>query len=503
MYGLMKAHLCARHTEEAQQRRLHYCGTCKTMGRLYGQKARLLLNNDAIFLAELLTALSAQPQPTREWSAAYQSYNCFALPEDTAEMPLPTQIAAAVTLVMTEFKVVDRIADSAHGGWKVVGKLFSQSFVDAARQMAAWGFPVEELKCWGGRQEAREREAGEQVGAGSALELLAYVAEPTAVVTGLVFQHSAAAVSSDTQTQRTMYDLGFAFGELVYLLDALEDFSKDTQHGDFNALQTAFRIANGALPDGYRDVVVAQLYARRTHIEAALTALPLPEGQATRFIIRLRTNLAHRLDMPVLGEACVVHSPQARLSFAARWRSALSQAKMLAQRHREQHSVFSTARLALPFVFVTVLAVALVFPQQALAATSYRECRDIAFNLIFLTAAIKALTRAPLRLIPTLAPTGFPRGGVLHSDNDPSHRSSNPTHSTGGTPHSTTVVRRVRRRNPCDGCCIGCCDSCGDACCDIACWESCQCCGEGCCCTAESCDCAGGCCDCCSSCSSN
>lgn len=40
MFGLMK-----------RGPRLPYCGTCKTLGALYGQQARLLLNHNVAFLA--------------------------------------------------------------------------------------------------------------------------------------------------------------------------------------------------------------------------------------------------------------------------------------------------------------------------------------------------------------------------------------------------------------------------------------------------------------------
>lgn len=39
---------------------LHYCGACKTIGRQYGHKSRMLLNYDAVFLAELLTELGGE-----------------------------------------------------------------------------------------------------------------------------------------------------------------------------------------------------------------------------------------------------------------------------------------------------------------------------------------------------------------------------------------------------------------------------------------------------------
>src|SRR5438132_460279 len=81
-------------------RRVHYCGTCKTMGSLYGQRSRVLLNFDAVFLAELLTALSSGPGGSPEWSGAYRSYNCFSLPKTAEEMPPGMQVAAAATIVL-------------------------------------------------------------------------------------------------------------------------------------------------------------------------------------------------------------------------------------------------------------------------------------------------------------------------------------------------------------------------------------------------------------------
>ena len=60
MFGLMRAKKCGMSEAEKQFRRLNYCGTCKTIGSLYSQKSRFLLNHDTVFLAEFLTALSGE-----------------------------------------------------------------------------------------------------------------------------------------------------------------------------------------------------------------------------------------------------------------------------------------------------------------------------------------------------------------------------------------------------------------------------------------------------------
>ena len=119
MYGLMKARACALTAEERQPRRLHYCGTCQTLGRNYGAASRMLLNHDAVFLGELLTALSPDKP---EWTRAFQSYNCFSLPQ-AGETPLSLEFAAAANILLVEFKVADQINDSSKRRWRVARRL--------------------------------------------------------------------------------------------------------------------------------------------------------------------------------------------------------------------------------------------------------------------------------------------------------------------------------------------------------------------------------------------
>src|SRR5215831_150762 len=102
MFGLMKSRSCSLSPEQKLNRRLHYCGTCKTMGRLYGQRTRFLLNHDAVFLAELLSAISGADAEAAKWDGAYQSYNCLSLPAAHEAMPVPLQYAAAGALAIAD-----------------------------------------------------------------------------------------------------------------------------------------------------------------------------------------------------------------------------------------------------------------------------------------------------------------------------------------------------------------------------------------------------------------
>ena len=91
MFGLMK-----------RAERLPYCGSCKTIGAMYGQRARFLLNHDLVFLAELLMG-EADP----EWTPAHRSFNCLSMPKDH---PAALRYAATVAVVLAHFQIEDQIA---------------------------------------------------------------------------------------------------------------------------------------------------------------------------------------------------------------------------------------------------------------------------------------------------------------------------------------------------------------------------------------------------------
>ncbi len=476
MYGLMRAKSCGQHSEEKHRYRLHYCGTCKTMGRLYGQRSRLLLNNDAVFFGELLTALSAETEAVTSWDSAYQSYNCFSLPESEAAMPLSLQVAATATLVMSEFKFRDQIEDGAGRGWKLALRVYSQGFREASGRLKAWGFPVEAMWTAGGMQEAREAEARERHTERTATEWLDYLAYPTATVTGLVFQHGAATVGS--VAAETMFALGYAFGQLVYLLDAREDFEKDTKRKEFNALRAAYGIREETLPDCYFAATDERIRDAAGEVAASLRLLPLAPELAARLSARLNLNLNRKIGDDSCETNAVCRTTAQKTGWKTRWNAAVSLANTLTHRERENAPGTLGKTLAAPFVFLSVLTIALLAPRFALAATSYRECLQFSLNLMALGAMVSAILSVPVRLMqPVLRFAGAGGSGSVMVD-----------------PMQPGVTRsgQPRRRRPgwADGCncgssncwdCICCCESIECCCNGISC---CECCAAGECCNA-------------------
>ncbi len=333
MFGLMK-----------RADRLAYCGSCKTIGAMYGQRARLLLNHDMVFLAELLMG-----EP--EWGPAHRSFNCMAMPK---EHPVALQYAATAAVVLAHFQVEDKIVDSDWWAWRAVRRFFSPAYRKAAARLRGSGFPLEEMTAMLRTQGDREARAVS----------LEDVAEPTARATEMVFAHGVASVYplpdgrgsvglryvGDEERVRMLALVGRRFGYLVYVLDAWEDRARDLKSGDFNAL-LAFPDVDG------RKEILAVVESLEKDLSPALA-------------IRLRMNVEERLGMRmrILHGVC-------RKSAGERWRSAVAFARSMKERER-------TGLLKGSAVLATVSVLAFFAPHLIRGAESWRQCFGLAMNLM-------------------------------------------------------------------------------------------------------------------------
>ena len=414
--------------EEKYFRRLHYCGTCKTIGSLYGQKSRLLLNHDTVFLAEFLTGLSGKD--VDDWSKSYQSFNCLNLPK--ASMPISLQFAATANIILTEFKLADHIADEKKSRFKFAHRIFSNEFVEAKNLLKSWNFPLESVREILRTQENREVRFSD----------FDTLAEPTAQTTALFFSEGVKLVGKNEFSNRA-FEIGFNFGKLIYLLDAFEDYEKDFKAEKFNAVRAVFNLNETKIPADIKRKVAAVLKDLENEIVSSIYKLPFAESQKIIFASRLNQNLQSKLKSNLPGiqtkKSCAGKTKQ---TFNKRWQNASEKARVLARNYSWQ----------MPLVFVFIFVFALVAPAQSREAKSARECFDLSFNLMFLGAIFGSVLS-----IPKLAMGKF--GGAK------------------------TVAETAEKKKPeswCDWC--DCCDC--DCCCDC---DGCDCC-NGCDCCDCSCD---------------
>ena len=459
----MRARHCGQSVEQSERHRFHYCGTCKTIGRLYGQRSRLLLNHDTVFLAELLTLLSAESAQENS-DKAYRSYNCLSLPRSEEEMPRALRLAAAANVLLVEFKVADRIKDAGRNRWlikwRLVQRLFSGNFRRAAASLRQMDFPVDEL--WRLQDRQDEREAAPIPPRRNPAASLRRLASPTAAATAMFFAHGARAVGRSKLPESpalpalpalvdTMRRVGYDFGRLVYLLDAFEDYEKDWRQGEFNALRAAFGWTTESLTVEQRRQAADALLEIRRRIVSRISTLPIPASYVRLFSERLDHNLSRKTErsLPILipeTQTCRKRS----LSLAARWKNAVSFAKRMMR--LEAGACSKGAWLKAHLAFISVLAVVFLVPSAASKLRSWQDCWSLGFNLIFLSA----LPGAVLAVVTSIMGTGS---------------------------YEPEKKRESRWYDHCDCDCCECCDCSGcEGCCD-----NCSCCDGGC-------DCCG--CDC-------
>jgi hypothetical protein len=302
MFGLMRPASCHRKVPESRyRRRLHYCGTCKAIGKLYGHRYRLLLNHDTVFLAEMLSVWTGEDATLSEWDAALQSHNCLRTPERT---PFCLEYAATATLLLGDFKLLDHAADSRNRFWRWLHRRCSPEFRAASERLERWGFPTAELRDILASQQDRERRGWSDDDVPS--DRMKFLAEPTARATALFFRHGARLTG---RREDAAAEMGNAFGTLVYVLDAVSDFEKDAREGSFNAVRACLPESGPALSAPRRQWAIECARQAAAGMEAALASMDLPSGVQAEFARRLHSAFQRKTGMAlrVLTEETCSH----------------------------------------------------------------------------------------------------------------------------------------------------------------------------------------------------
>ncbi len=418
----MRAKKCGMSVDERHFRRLNYCGTCKTIGSDYSAKARLLLNHDVVFLAEVLTSLSLEN--VADWQRPYQSFNCLSLPKDS--IPRSLGWAAAANVVLAELKINDHIDDGEGRSYKFARSLFSSDFKIAEKQLAEWSFPLAEIKLLIESQSAREKAA-------LSLDDLAFA---TAQTTAIFFRDGVRHIGR-SELGNIAFDLGFNFGKMIYLIDAFEDFERDVRRGHFNAFRTMYAIKGQSIPDPVKRKIVALINSLENNLATKLRELPISKVQTELFVSRLEQNIKRKLSvhLPVLQ----TNAPCAKKP----WRTLRDHYTASVVKARELSKDYSWQ---MPVVFAFVFVVALVAPMaHTRDAKSARECFDLGFNLMFLGAVFGSVLALPKTLF--MEPPSDIASGVTKE-----------------------AKKAVKQSDGSGGCCD--CDGC-DCCCD--CGSCCEC----------------------------
>ena len=197
--------------------RAYYCGLCKQLQASYGWVSRFLLNYDMVLLALMADALSGE-------EGTLKQEGCFAAPlprRDTRRGTAGLLLGADALMLLSYHKLRDNMADEA---WpKNWSYLLAHPYMKHLYRKAAARHPAldETLAA----QMRRQTEL-EKAGCASADE----ACDPSAKMCEALFAEAAA----NEQERKALARLGLFAGQLVYLLDAAEDYPEDAKRGGYN-----------------------------------------------------------------------------------------------------------------------------------------------------------------------------------------------------------------------------------------------------------------------------
>ncbi len=222
MFGYVLPVKCEMKVKDFDAYRAAYCGLCMQLKASYGNVSRLFLNYDLVLVAVLADALSGEAGTVRARACVASPVAKHAMLHGTPGLSL----AADALVLLTHQKLCDNIQDEPFPKSVLyrAGQPFSAGpYKKAKQRRPALAAVVEE-------QMARQRniEAAKS-------DSMDEAADPTAKMCEAIF----AAAAPDEKNRAILGRLGLFAGQIVYLLDAAEDFDEDAAKGRYNPLVAA------------------------------------------------------------------------------------------------------------------------------------------------------------------------------------------------------------------------------------------------------------------------
>jgi len=342
MFGLLKHKKL--NEEEYSDFRLNYCGTCKTIGKLYGHKERVLLNFDVVFLSELLAAVNNR----KEDFNYIKPYTCLTLPKKDEQIPQFLKYAASVNILLGHYKIIDNVHDSKHkyNIWSLMQYFGNSNFKKAEKYLAKQNLPIEFIDNEIQEQFKREKQ---KISFANYQDTFRYYCNQTAKITGVVFEHGVASFN-DQQLSKSFSEIGTNFGEMVYLIDAIDDYEKDKKNGKFNFFLLHHTVDKTKLIEK----VTKYIYECLEKTKSCINALPIKESKKRAFINSLYLNVTSKIS-PEKSCLTLKHCAQKSLSVKERYQLAILASKKIALNKKGvvlQYSSFAFLAVSLILLFI-------------------------------------------------------------------------------------------------------------------------------------------------------
>ncbi len=217
MFGYVRADTPYLYIKDDRLYRAMYCGLCKGIAKTSGQKARMGLSYDITFLSVILHNIAGQDVEIKKQHCLTHCIRS----RQMAEVDELTCKLGALNTALVYFKYTDDINDGDKGrgkrlwfkkGYKRIKKNYPEIERIVRENMFA--------------QEGVEKAKTDSV-------------DRAADATATMLAQFSNYVLEDKKTPET-YNLFYAIGKWIYLIDALDDYDKDKKKDAYNPFLLAF-----------------------------------------------------------------------------------------------------------------------------------------------------------------------------------------------------------------------------------------------------------------------
>lgn len=198
----------------------YYCGICKSVKKRYGQLPRLVLNYDSVFLAVVLASLFPQTEDIKLKRCPVHPLKKRAVVYNEAAV----DYAGDMMILLACYKLSDDYRDEK--------SLVASAGLIALKTTYNKIMKIHREKCIMVEERLNELSELERMKCSS----LDRAAEPFASLLGEIF--AAEPLFKDEVTLKLLRKIGYHIGKWIYLIDAYDDLSEDSEKGNYNPLLT-------------------------------------------------------------------------------------------------------------------------------------------------------------------------------------------------------------------------------------------------------------------------
>ena len=250
---------------EYEMFRGYYCGVCMHIKKKFGNIPRFALNYDMAFLGLLLDALHSE-EPNIEFK------KCMAHPLKNKPMIINNkalEYTAAMNVSLVYYKLIDDVNDDKSLKSKVESVALSPYKRKFNRNVTMINDIIEEnLNMLSNKEFSSIDE----------------ISHPFSLIVAKILELYPEEIDDDSDELRyELYDLGYALGKWIYLIDALDDLKEDIEKDKFNPINYLYNKNNKSYEELLEEIKPRMEFTILNcgyNCKEALNKLPLKRNKA-------------------------------------------------------------------------------------------------------------------------------------------------------------------------------------------------------------------------------